>query len=339
MPFTLLTVSYHYEPEGVSETNKRNKKYSTATIALSRFLYELAHHVWGSSLHLKASLLSAIVSMCFTWEAADGYGPIWIFGDQPYVDAKEEFNSRNGKIAVRKRAISTPYWTKKEETEIIEVETKNIDTKKYAVPDKSPVPPPSYFTWEHLYKREEKNLYPHGVLCEQIAQMWARRFGWPPTPGLAAPEICVLWMLEGDDGDRHVYKILAKTASKIVKLRKASYGSTVSWVGLIVGIEFGITETVLILEALDALSVRDNMKNIQRMKRICAFCHELMGKTWRCKSCSCRYCSESCQSKHWNAGHKLECPGIKSSSSRTSLSTTCTISSSGLYPTEEEDSL
>ena len=249
-------MSYHYEPEGVSETNKRNKKYSTATIALSRFLYELAHHVWGSSLHLKASLLSTIVSMCFTWEAADGYGPIWIFGDKHYVDALEEFNSHNEKVAVplHVRAISTPNWTKKKETEIITIEKKKIDTKKYAVPDNNPDPPPSYFTWEHLYKREEKYLYPHGVLCEQIAQMWARRIGWPPTPGLAAPEICVLWMLEGDDGDRHVYKILAKTASKIVKLRKASYGSTVSWVGLILGIEFGIEEAVLILEALDALT-------------------------------------------------------------------------------------
>ena len=279
--------------------------------------------------------LSTIVSMCFTWEAANGYGPIWIFGDRLYVDALEEFNSRNVKITVRERAISTPNWTNKEETKIREVKTNNIDRKKYAVPDKSPDFPPSYFTWEHLYKREEKNLYPHGVLCEQIAKMWARRIGWQATPRMAAPEILVLWMLEGDDGDRHVYKILAKTASKIMKLRKAFYGSTTSWVGLIVRIE----ETALVLEAFDALFVRDNMKNLREMKRICAFCAEQVDKTWRCKSCSCRYCSESCQSKHWKAGHKLECPGIQSSSSRTSLSTTCTISSSGLYPIEEEDSL
>ena len=311
----------HMAPYGI------DVQYCTATIALSRFLYELAHHVWGPSLHLKASLLSTIVSMCFTWEAADGYGPIWIFGDKHYVDALEEFNSHNEKVTVpvRLRAISTPNWTKKKETEIITIEKKNIDTKKYAVPDNNPDPPPSYFTWQHLYKREEKYLYPHGVLCEQIAQMWARRFGWPATPGMAAPEICVLWMLEGDDGDRHVYKTLAKTASKIMKLRKATYGSTDSWVGLIVRVE----ETALIWEAFDELNVRENMKNLRGMKRICAFCAEQVDKTWRCASCSCRYCSESCQSKHWKAGHKLECPGIQRSFSITSLSTTCTISSYG----------
>ena len=162
------------------------------------------------------------LSMCFTWVTADGFGPIWIFGDKDYVDALEEFNSHNEKVTVpvRLRAISTPNWTKKKETEIITIEKKNIDTKKYAVPDKSPDFPPSYFTWEHLYKREEKNLYPHGVLCEQIAQMWARRFDYSWGDEMAAPEICVLWLLAGDNEDQHVYITLGKTASNIKKLRK-----------------------------------------------------------------------------------------------------------------------
>ena len=92
--------------------------------------------------------------MCFTWAAADGFGPIWIFGDRRYVDALEELDSHNVKVKVRVRPLTMPNWTNSEEMEIKEVNTKNIDTTRYAVTDKSPHPPPSYFTWAHLYKRE-----------------------------------------------------------------------------------------------------------------------------------------------------------------------------------------
>ena len=53
-----------------------------------------------------------------------------------------------------------PNWTQ----ELIEVKKKHINTTHYAVADKSPHPPPSYFTWSHLYKREEK-IYIHILFC------------------------------------------------------------------------------------------------------------------------------------------------------------------------------
>ena len=68
------------------------------------------------------------LSMCFTWETVDGFGPIWIFGDRLYVDALEKFNYRNEKVKVRQRAISMHNWANSEEMKIIKVKKKNINT-------------------------------------------------------------------------------------------------------------------------------------------------------------------------------------------------------------------
>ena len=276
------------------------------------------------------------MSMCFAWWLADGYGPLQIVGDEKYRTTLALWNATNAKVEVRLRDIEKPDWTKSERCKCSVIETKHIDTTRYAVADKSPDPPPFYFTWEHLYKREELNLYPncsstncptceqideqkaHGVLCKQIAQMWARlgrEVGmfpdWPNdvTTLLAAPEICVLWMLAGDAEDKRVYTRLGEAASNIMKLRKAFYNRNEQFVSLTFR-DLARMEEEFISKVFHILLGTGDQKTLGAMKLICAFCGKQMEKTWRCRACSCRYCSSECQLRHWPQ-HELHCPGRK----------------------------
>ena len=104
--------------------------------------------------------------MCFTWETADGYGPIWIVGDQAYVEAKEKLDQcPTPDVLVRIHPIEMPNWTDSENIKEKEVQRKKILPMQHIVPDKDPHPHPSYFTWGHLYQRERKGIYIRTVFC------------------------------------------------------------------------------------------------------------------------------------------------------------------------------
>ena len=118
----------------------------------------------------------------------------------------------------------------------------------------------------------------------------------------------MLWLLEGDDADKHVYVVLGKTASNILKLRKAFYRDTK--VNMSIHNLVSLEEELIKME-FNAVWAHDNTRILQAMKRICAMCGKQVDKTWRCASCSCRYCSTTCQSEHWDTGHKQKCPGIR----------------------------